>query len=436
MGLMVLASPDVQIAPVSPGASDTAPPDAFGSLLSTLLGQTASDSAVPVNSGANPLLPSKSSAEDDPATSAAVLEAMAMLQALVGPAALLPRPQTTDIGAPVQVPDIALAGAESGGAPSSTMAAIDDQALSAAPDEPVEPSNDPAIAASGPSPAGESPTAPPSAVAPAGNQSSGASGSAVTTSAGFTAVLETRTQQLGEHEKRAKNSAGEAVAPPGDPPPTGTQPASSVVRSVGNANENSAESNGDAPGHQEQKPRPKASVDGVAHSGEHSVLHRTDDPGVPATDAPRPPVRPEMPPAVEQVVRTVIEKAGAGGGEAKLHLHPAELGEIIIHVHADGDSVQVRVHAERPEAAQLIREHTVDLSSMLGQQGLNLADVNVSLGHPGSGDAGAREQGPTSNRPGESDFAALMGIGDTTATDRFNRVRAAYNPNGAFDYRI
>lgn len=155
-----------------------------------------------------------------------------------------------------------------------------------------------------------------------------------------------------------------------------------------------------------------------------------------APDAPQQPVRPELPPAVDQVARTVIEKVEAGGGEAKLHLHPADLGEITIHVHADGDHVQVHVHAERPEAAQLIREHTVDLSSMLGQQGLNLADVNVSLGQPGSGNANPGEQQPAPNRPGNGDFAALMGIGDSTATDRFNRVRAAYNPNGAFDYRV
>lgn len=428
MGLTVLASPDPLLALLSPPGAETgdaAPPDAFQALLAELLGGAPADPGAASAADTETLsLPPSKTKDESPATSAAVLEAMAALQPLAAP---LPPAAVSEHASGSSDSPISGIGTEQTKAQPDGLAPVA-ESQAELPADSAEPNTITGGAGSPATTGQQQAAAAPNEIQPASTPT------LANAAADLKAVLETRSQELERHEKRAKDP-DDAPAPPGDPP-TNSQPAASVVRSVGNAHENKAENNGNAFGRQEQKPQPKASVEGIAHSSDHSVLHRTETVGAPASDAPQQPARPELPPAVEQVVRTVIEKVEAGGGDAKLHLHPAELGEITIHVHADGDHVQVHIHADRPEAAQLIREHTVDLSSMLGQQGLNLADVNVSLGQPGSGNANPGEHQPAPNRPGNSDFAALMGIGDSAATDRFNRVRAAYNPNGAFDYRI
>lgn len=138
---------------------------------------------------------------------------------------------------------------------------------------------------------------------------------------------------------------------------------------------------------------------------------------------------------MEHVARTVIERAERGGGDARIHLDPAGLGEVTIHVHTQGEHVRVDVRAERPEAAQLLRDHTQDLSALLGERGLNLSDVNVGLGR-GNGDQNwGNEQGER-NRPAGGEFASILGIGDTTPVETLNRLRAAYNPDGVHVYRV
>lgn len=147
----------------------------------------------------------------------------------------------------------------------------------------------------------------------------------------------------------------------------------------------------------------------------------------------------DLPPAVRQVGRALIESLSRGGGEARVRLDPPELGEVTIIVKLHGAHVELDVHAERPEAAQLLRDHANDLSSLLSRHGMEL-HVDVQAGGAWGqqrrphqdGDAAAGRQRPV---PGQ--FAEILGIGPAlSGADLGSRLRAAYNPDGAHLYRI
>jgi flagellar hook-length control protein FliK len=222
---------------------------------------------------------------------------------------------------------------------------------------------------------------------------------------------------------------------------TATTNDTSVVRSVGNAHTES-----DASGHGDEHksaaadgPRPRASVQGIAHAAANSAAGELRTATTEAMDAASqvadvPAPAPQTPPQVEHVARTVIEKVEAGGGEAKIHLDPAGLGEVTIHVHASHETVKLDIHAERPEAAQLLRDHTQDLSNLLGSRGLNLSDVNVGLGRGNGQPYYERDQAQA--RPASGEFASILGAGEMASIETHLRLRAAYNPDGAHIYRV
>jgi flagellar hook-length control protein FliK len=218
-----------------------------------------------------------------------------------------------------------------------------------------------------------------------------------------------------------------------------------VVRSVGNASESNSRGNrGDDSGRkpEDTRPLPRASGNGIAHAAANSAvgeLRVAAAPEAPAPEAATAPARPEppaeIPQQVDQVASAVIERVEAGGGEARIHLEPLELGEVTIHVRIDGDEVRIEIRAERPDVARLLRDHSQDLSSLLGSRGLNLSDVNVGVG-------GGNANGPFENqreqpRPVAGDFAAVLPLDDDrSSANRHNRLRAAYNPDGALLYRV
>ncbi|MGE3073763.1 MAG: flagellar hook-length control protein FliK [Dehalococcoidia bacterium] len=238
-------------------------------------------------------------------------------------------------------------------------------------------------------------------------------------------------------------------------PPTeadGTQPeqtpSTSVVRSVGNAKDADAEGNTDRQdAHGERgrlrgidRPQPRASAEGIAHAAPHSAageLRQANDATPVDASAPvdQPVDVPELPQQVDQVARAVIERVETGGGEARIHLHPVELGEVTIRVHTDGDTVRVAIHAERREAMNILRDHTQDLSTLLGERGLNLSDVNVGFGRGNGSQTWADEQ-RQQNRPVAGAFASVMGIEKDAPIERHQRLRAAYNPDGAHFFRV
>ena len=67
-----------------------------------------------------------------------------------------------------------------------------------------------------------------------------------------------------------------------------------------------------------------------------------------------------------------------GGGEARLQLHPAELGRMVIRVITDGDEARVSFVVENSNAKQAIESALPRLRDLMEQGGFSLADSDVS----------------------------------------------------------
>lgn len=139
-----------------------------------------------------------------------------------------------------------------------------------------------------------------------------------------------------------------------------------------------------------------------------------------------------------QVASAVLEQVEAGGGDARLHLQPRELGDVVIHVRTRGDVVEVTVQAERAEAVAMLRDNANELSGLLGDRGLNLADLNVGLGmqQQNRGQQWEPTALPNNSRRSNGEFAQLLGNEQPSAAPAHRRLQAAYNPDGRHIYRI
>ena len=225
------------------------------------------------------------------------------------------------------------------------------------------------------------------------------------------------------------------------PPPPDTVsilPVDGVVRSVGNAAPEDVDEHSALPGGaqptgrassdgSDEAPRPVADVATVTnHQPDVEAAEVTQTPARPLTD---------LPEAVRQVGRVVVERLQDGGGTTRIHLDPAELGRVSIDVRSEGGHVHLNVVAERPEAAQLLRDHAADLARIFQQHGLDL-HVQVGTGGQERGHGHAHQQGqPQRQRAGEPSFASVLG-GDGAPSRAHSRVRAAYNPDGRHVYRV
>ena len=67
-----------------------------------------------------------------------------------------------------------------------------------------------------------------------------------------------------------------------------------------------------------------------------------------------------------------------GGGEAKVNLHPAELGRMSISVTTDGNETRVAFVVETSQARQAVESAMPRLRDMLESAGLSLSDSDVS----------------------------------------------------------
>jgi flagellar hook-length control protein FliK len=172
---------------------------------------------------------------------------------------------------------------------------------------------------------------------------------------------------------------------------------------------------------------------GTEAAARASTETATSGPGAPAPA--EEPIRMEGRP-LEQVADAVVEQFDGEGGEARIILDPPELGEIVIKLHARGDQVSLEVVAQRPEAIQMLRDGSPSLQLLLQERGLDLSDAQFSLNHQGQQDSGEQgEQGQSNTSTG---FAGLLGFDEPAdaANRNHNKLRAAYNPDGAFAYRV
>ena len=87
-----------------------------------------------------------------------------------------------------------------------------------------------------------------------------------------------------------------------------------------------------------------------------------------------------------------------GGGEARVNLHPAELGRMSISIITEGNDTKVAFMVETSQARQAVEASLPRLREMLEQAGLSLADSNVS------------EQNRQSRTQDESAFRQYRGL--------------------------
>uniref|UniRef100_UPI002ADDBDF5 flagellar hook-length control protein FliK n=1 Tax=Tepidiforma sp. TaxID=2682230 RepID=UPI002ADDBDF5 len=221
-------------------------------------------------------------------------------------------------------------------------------------------------------------------------------------------------------EPPAANSAEPpAESPASGPPPTEADaPAPRVVRTVGNARVD-AEPPGptspvslNPPGRAEgrEQPVPRPSAQGLAHAAPGSAVGqlRSEAPAPAPAPAPADPAPAPAPPAqanVDRLATVIIERVEGGGGEARLHLEPADLGEVTVHIRTAGESVHVDIHAERPDAAALLRETAGDLAALLSNRGMNLGQLNVGLGARQDGAPGQQGRETRGQAPAAGEFA-------------------------------
>lgn len=86
-----------------------------------------------------------------------------------------------------------------------------------------------------------------------------------------------------------------------------------------------------------------------------------------------------------------------GGGEAKVNLHPAELGRMSVSVITEGNETKVAFTVETAQAKQAVENNLPRLREMLEQAGLSLADSDVAEHNQ---QAKANAEAADTSRPG------------------------------------
>ena len=71
----------------------------------------------------------------------------------------------------------------------------------------------------------------------------------------------------------------------------------------------------------------------------------------------------------------------SGGGEARLQLHPAELGRMTVSLIMEGDEARVSFVVENPQAKQAVESSLPRLRDLMDEAGLSLTDTDVSDRH-------------------------------------------------------
>ncbi|NID03953.1 hypothetical protein HBF26_03590 [Luteibacter jiangsuensis] len=101
--------------------------------------------------------------------------------------------------------------------------------------------------------------------------------------------------------------------------------------------------------------------------------------------------------------------------EARIKLHPEELGSMDVRVNLDGGKVNVAVIAQHPAAVHAVQQTLSQLDSMLAHHGLSLGQADV-------GQRQAEQGGGSSNgsASGQSGDTATSGV-ETVTTSRVSR---------------
>jgi flagellar hook-length control protein FliK len=102
--------------------------------------------------------------------------------------------------------------------------------------------------------------------------------------------------------------------------------------------------------------------------------------------------------------------------EARIKLHPEELGSMDVRVNVDGGKVNVAIMAQHPAAVHAVQQTLSNLDTLLAHHGLSLGQAEVNQGNAQQ-QGGSQGQGQGGSSTGDAD-----GAGDTLVTAATSRV--------------
>ena len=131
----------------------------------------------------------------------------------------------------------------------------------------------------------------------------------------------------------------------------------------------------------------------------------------------------------QEVLARVRMIQGQGGTEARLNLHPAELGRLQIAITSDGDATRVAFVVDNAQAKEALEQAMPRLREFLQQAGLQLAEGSVSQqGQQGSAGFAQNEARSGEARSGSSEGSDDEGVLTNTSDQPSdpNRIFDAY----------
>ncbi len=132
------------------------------------------------------------------------------------------------------------------------------------------------------------------------------------------------------------------------------------------------------------------------------------------------PAEPEFADEFTAHVRTMVKE---GAQEARLQLHPAELGRLHVTIATDGDQARVQFLAESPAAREMIEQNLPRLREMLQEQGLQLAESDVGTrGESEFADQSGGRHASTEESLSEADLMASSMLASLTADNPTSRI--------------
>jgi flagellar hook-length control protein FliK len=148
----------------------------------------------------------------------------------------------------------------------------------------------------------------------------------------------------------------------------------------------------------------------------------------PATSAPAP-VRGAT--TLQHLARTVDAAMQMGHSRgitrARLHLHPAELGAIELHLRHTANGMTARVVAESPEAVAVLQQASNDLRRSLEQAGITLTGLDIGSRADQQAEqrtfAGAFDASDRDSDRGSNGRGSGLGTGRESDTDPVQPIR-------------
>ncbi len=144
-----------------------------------------------------------------------------------------------------------------------------------------------------------------------------------------------------------------------------------------------------------------------------------------APQAPAPGMRLQQ--AVETVQQVIKISQSSGITQARVQLHPEELGSIDIHLRSTPDGVVARVVADASHAAHVLRDGGDELRRQLASQGINLTHFDVGTTgqeqrEASFGNQGSQQRPGRNHHPEEADTGASADPAEETTISLPNGV--------------